>query len=113
MKKKAMVLALSLAIAFSVAFVPGKALALTQGWHFGTVDYAGPLFGKIIIRVDITDGASDQWLELNPAMQNQLLATALTALSTGEQVRIWVSDDPHNLAGITVQTCFSVLLITE
>jgi hypothetical protein len=44
-------------------------------------------------------------------MQNALLATALSGLSMQQPVRIWIKNDPHDLAGITVQTCFSVLLI--
>ena len=113
MKRKSLIIALFLAIVLSLTFVPGKSFAaIAQGWHFAKVVYAGPLFGKIIIKVDASDGSfTNQWLELNAPMQNSLLATSLSALSMQQPVRIWVANDPHNLAGVSVQTCFSVLLI--
>ena len=97
------------------AFVPSNASAqISQGWHTVTIDRAGPLFGAVIIRVDESSGAfTDAWLELNPANSNALLATALTVQSTGEQARIWVMNDPHDIAGITVQTCYSVLFFPQ
>jgi hypothetical protein len=113
MKRKSLIIAMIFVIGLSFTFVPTKSLAaIAQGWHFAKVVYAGPLFGKIIIKVDASDGSfTDQWLELNTPMQNSLLATALSALSMQQPVRVWVANDPHILAGVTVQTCFSVLLI--
>jgi hypothetical protein len=112
MRRKNLTIFLFVAVALAFTLVPVKSFAIDQGWHFAKMVYAGPLFGKIIIKVDASDGSfTNQWLELNPAMQNSLLATALSALSLQQPVRIWVANDPHVIAGITVQTCFSVLLI--
>ena len=113
MKRKSVTVVLIVVIALSFTFVPAKSFAaIAQGWHFAKVVYAGPLFGSIIIKVDASDGSfTNQWLELNAPMQNSLLATALSAMSMQQEVRVWVANDPHNIAGVTVQTCFSVLLI--
>ena len=96
---------------FSFAFVPSNAsAAVPAGWNVVTITWAGPLFGTAIIMVDAADQSfTNEWLELNPAAANSLLATALTAQSMGAQARIWVADDPHSLAGLTVQTCYSIL----
>lgn len=113
MKRKSLMILFVVAVAFAFTFVPAKSHALVPlGFSDANVDYAGPLFGKIIIKVTAVNGSyANQWLELNPAMQNSLLATALSAISLQQPVRIWVQNDPHSLAGITVQTCFSVLLV--
>jgi hypothetical protein len=112
MRRKSLIIVLIVTAAISLAFVPVKShAAVPLGWSDGNIVYAGPLFGKIIINVDAVNGSfANQWLELNPAMQNSLLATALSALSMQQPVRIWVAADPHVIAGITVQTCYSVLL---
>jgi hypothetical protein len=113
MKKRSIIAGLILLVALTFTLTPAISdAAIAQGWHFAKVVYAGPLFGKIIIKVDASDGSfTNQWLELNGSMQNSLLATSLSALSMQQPVRVWVANDPHDLAGISVQTCFSVLLI--
>ena len=113
MKRQSLIIAMVLAIAFSLTFIPTKSFAtIAKGWHSATVVFAGPLFDKIIIKVDARDGSfTNQWLELNAPMKNSLLATALSALSMQQPVMVWVANDPHVFAGISVQTCFSVLLI--
>ena len=109
MKKRCMIFVILVAV-FSFSFIPSNAFAISQGWHIVTVDYAGPVFGKMVIRVDaVNNSFTDQWLELNSDMDKSLLATALTAMTMGSQARIWVMDDPHNLVGLTVQTCYSIL----
>ncbi len=113
MKRKSLIILLVVAVAFAFTFVPAKShAAVPLGFSDVTIDYAGPLFGKIIIKVKAVNGSfTNQWLELNPAMQNSLLAVALSAVSLQQPVRIWVANDPHLIAGITVQTCYAVLLI--
>jgi hypothetical protein len=115
MKRKSLTIVLFVAVALAFTLTPVKSYALSQGWHFATIVFAGPLFGSIVIKVDSSPNNpvqfQDQWLVLNPEMQNSLLATALSGLSMQQPVRIWVANDPFVLAGITVQTCFSVLLI--
>jgi hypothetical protein len=110
MKKLCAILIILVAV-FSFAFVPSNAsAAIAPGWHTVTIGYAGPLFGVMIIRVDAADGSfTNQWLELNPAMANELLATALTAMSMGAEARVWVANDAHDLVGIELQTAFSLL----
>lgn len=110
MKKWFAILIILVAV-FSFAFVPSNAsAAIAGGWHTVTINYAGPLFGKIIVKVDAADQSfTNQWLELNPAMANELLATALTAMSMGAEARVWVANDPHDIAGIETQTAYSVL----
>ena len=112
MKKWCAILIILVAV-FSFAFVPSNASAqVSQGWHTVTIDYAGPLFGVLVIMVDAVDQSfTNQWLELNPTMANELLATALTAMSTGMQARVWIMNDPHTIAGITVYTAYSVLVV--
>jgi hypothetical protein len=113
MKRKSLIILFVVAVAFALTFVPAKShAAVPQGFSDANIIFAGPLFGKIIIKVDAVNGSyTNQWLELNPEMQNSLLATALSAISLQQSVRIWVANDPHSLAGITVQTCYSVLLV--
>jgi hypothetical protein len=115
MKRKSLTIVLFVAVALAFTLTPVKSFALQGGWHFAKIVYAGPLFDKIIIKVDSSPNNpiqfQNQWLVLNSAMQNSLLATALSGLSMQQPVRIWIANDPSVLAGITVQTCYSVLLI--
>jgi hypothetical protein len=113
MKRKSLIIVLIVTAAIFLTFVPVKShAAVPLGFSDANIVYAGPLFGKIIIKVDAVDGSfTNQWLELNPAMQNSLLAVALSAISLQQPVRIWVQNDPHVIAGITVQTCYSILLV--
>ena len=116
MKRKSLTIVLFVAVALAFTLTPVKSFALVaQGWHFAKIVYAGPLFGDIIIKVDSSPNNPSQfqneWLVLNREMKNPLLATALSGLSLQQPVRIWVMNDPRTLAGITVQTCYSVLLI--
>jgi len=113
MKRKSLIILFVVAVALAFTFVPAKShAAVPLGWSDANIVYAGPLFGKIIIKVDAVNGSfTNQWLELDSAMQNSLLAVALSAISLQQPVRIWVANDPHPLAGLTVQTCYSVLLV--
>lgn len=113
MKRKSFTILFVVAIALAFTLVPVKSHALVpQGWSDATVVFAGPLFGKIIIKVNAVNGSFvNQWLELNPAMKNPLLAVALSAISLQQPVRIWAANDPNVIAGITVQTCYSLLLV--
>jgi hypothetical protein len=113
MRRKSLIILFVVAVALAFTFVPTKSHALVPvGWSTARIVYAGPLFGKIVIGVTASNGSyTNQWLELNPAMQNSLLATALSALSMQQEVRVWVDDDPNVIAGITVQTCYSILLL--
>jgi hypothetical protein len=115
MKRKSLTIVLFMAVALAFTLTPVKSYALSQGWHFAKIVFAGPLFDKIIIKVDSSPNNAvqfqNQWLVLNTAMQNSLLATALSGLSMQQPVRIWVMNDPFVLAGLNVQTCYSVLLI--
>jgi len=107
-----MILVILVAV-FSFAFVPSNAsAAITQGWHFVTINYAGPLFNIIVVRVDAVDASfTNQWLELNSDMDKELLATALTAMSQGAQVRVWVASPTRTVVGIELQTVYSILFI--
>jgi hypothetical protein len=112
MKRKSFIILL-VVVAMAFTFVPAKTFAdVPVGWSVANIVYAGPLFGKIVIKVDAVNGSyTNEWLELNPEMQNSLLATALSGLSLQQPVRIWVANDPHTLAGLRVQTCYSVLAV--
>ena len=114
MKKLCAILIILVAV-FSFVFVPSNAsAAVSQGFHDVNIVFAGPLFGSIVIIVDAVDQSfTGEWLELNPAMANALLATALTLMSTGAQGKVWVMNDPHTIAGLSVQTCFSVLFSSQ
>lgn len=93
-------------------FVPSNAHAdISQGFHNVNITFVGPLFGHTVMVVDAVDGSfTDQWLELDPVNQNMLLATALTAVSLTKPAKIWVMADSHDLVGMTVQTCYSILM---
>lgn len=109
--KKWFVILIVLVAVFSFAFVPSNASAqISQGFHDVNVVYGGPLFSSIVIIVDAVDQSfTGEWLELNPANDKALLATALTLMSAGVPGKVWVYNDPHTLAGLPVQTCMSVL----
>ena len=82
---------------------------VTQGYHEITIDDVGPLFNGIILKGDAVDGSfENEWFILNPAEANKLLAVALTGISADSKIIIWVSDDPHPFAGVTVRTIFGM-----
>lgn len=114
MKKKIGGLVFLLTI-FAFVLVPLNANAdISQGFHTVNVKCIGPLFGKTIVLVDAVDGSfTDQWLEIDPTNQNPLLATILTAVSLNKPVRVWILSGTYDLVGLTVQTCYSVLLETS
>ena len=113
MKRKIWGILLVLAVIISLTFVPTKSnAAIPIGWYSVRIVYAGPLFEKILIQVDAVDGSfSNQWFELNAPMQNPLFASALTALSMQKSASIYVTNDPHYFAGVTVQTCYSLMIL--
>ena len=100
---------------FSCLVFTTNASAMSQGWHYVTIEQAGPMFGVIIAKVSATRGdfTGSEYLELNPLMDKVLLATILTAMSqgTGTEVRVWVKGDPHPLLSLTVQTCLALQYI--
>ena len=113
MKRKGLSILLVIAVIISLTFVPTKSnAAIPLGWYTVRIVYAGPLFEKIVLLVDAVDGSfTNQWLELNVPMQNQLFASALTAVSMQKLVGIYVTNDPHYFAGVTVQTCYSLFVM--
>jgi hypothetical protein len=93
-------------IFFGVSFASGT---VTQGYHEITIDDVGPLFSEIILKGDAVDGSfENEWFILNKTEANKLLAVALTGMSADSKIIIWVSDDPHPFAGITVRTIFGM-----
>ena len=85
--------------------------AIPQGWYVANIVFVGPFFDKIIMMVDATDGSfTGQYFVLNPSMQNQLYASALTAVSIQKSVSVYVADDPHFISGTPVQTCLSLII---
>jgi len=113
MKRKSLIIVLIVTAVIFLAFVPVKShAAVPLGFSDVNIVSAGPFFGKILIIVDAVDGSfSNQWLVLNPELQNPLLATALSAVSLQQEVRVWVMNDSVPLPGITAQTCYSILLL--
>jgi len=113
MKRKGLSILLVIAVIISLTFVPTKSnAAIPLGWYTVRIVYAGPLFEKIVLLVDAVDGSfTNQWLELNAPMQNPLFASALTAVSMQKLVGIYVTNDPHYFAGVTVQTCYSLFVM--
>ena len=97
---------------FTVVFCISNASAqISQDFHYVTIHEAGPFFDKTIILVSATDGSfAYKWLELSSTNDKAMLATALTAISNGSTVRVWVMNDLHTLAGLSVQTAYSVLI---
>ena len=111
MKRKSVIILFVVAVALAFTFVPVKSFAaIAQGWHTAEVVQAGPFFGEMLVKVELSTGG-EQWLKLNPEMSNSLLATALSALSLQQPVRIWVLADSAPLVGITVQTCLALLVV--
>jgi len=113
MKRKSLIILFVVAVTLAFTFVPAKShAAVPLGFSDVNIVSAGPFFGKILIIVDAVNGSfSNQWLVLNPEMQNSLLATALSAVSLQQEVRVWVMNDSVPLPGITAQTCYSILLL--
>ena len=110
MKKKIAILGALFVLCTCVFFTSYASAQISQGFHDVTILYAGPFFDRIIILVNAVDGSfAYQWLELNGGNDKALLATALTAMSMGNPVRAWVMNDPHTVAGLAVQTCYSIL----
>ena len=109
MKKKIGRLLFIFAI-FTFAFVPLNANAdISQGFHTVNIKFLGPMFGETLMMVEAVDASfTNQWLQIDSANQNMLLATALTSVSLNQPVKIWVDNDTHDFVGMSVQTCYSV-----
>jgi len=113
MKRKSLLILFVVAVSFALTFVPAKShAAVPRGFSEANIVFAGPLFDRIIIKVDAVNGSyTNQWLVFDRDMGNQLLAVALSAVSLQQPVRVWVDSDAVNVGGIIMQTCYSVLLI--
>ena len=111
MKKKIAIMGALFVLCTCVFFTSYASAQISQGFHDVTILYAGPFFDRQIVLVNAVDGSfSYQGLEMNGGNDKSLQGTALTARSMGHPVRAWVMNDPHTVAGIPVQTCFSILL---
>jgi hypothetical protein len=119
MKRKSVIIMFVVAIALAFTAVPAKSFAeINAGWHDVTIDYGGPFFDQVLIRVNSTptnpQAFVGQWLKLNPSTQNQLLATALSAISMGSPVTIWVyAYDQQPTGGFEAQRCDVLWLKAE
>ena len=62
-------------------------------WFTCTVERAGPAEnGVIYIGLRATDGSFNRWFNAVPAMKKEMLATALTAISTDKNVSVFLTD---------------------
>ena len=113
MKRKSLIIVLFVTAVIFLTFVPAKShAAVPRGFSEANIVFAGPLFDRIIIKVDAVNGSyTNQWLVFDRDMGNQLLAVALSAVSLQQPVRVWVDSDAVNVGGIIMQTCYSVLLV--
>lgn len=62
-------------------------------WTRCTVERAGPAEnGVIYIALRATDNSFNNWYQAVPAMQKEMLATALTAISLNKEVDAFITD---------------------
>ena len=88
MKKKGLVLILACFIAVAALFC-GSANA---AWYTCTVGYVGSNSDNFVVSLADTGGTFNTAFYINPASSNKngMLATALTAMSSGNNVSVWV-----------------------
>jgi hypothetical protein len=62
-------------------------------WVTCTVERAGPAENSVIyIALRATNGSFHHWFQAVPAMKKEMLATALSAISTDKQVSAFLTD---------------------
>jgi hypothetical protein len=90
MKRKCLIIVLIVTAVIFLTFVPVKShAAVPMGFSDANIDYAGPLFGKIIIKVTAENGSyTNQWLELY--FERPLISIPSNSLSLWEWVGIRV-----------------------
>ena len=98
MKRKSLVI--TLLIALGVVLSSGVSANAAEGWFVCTIDAAGP--NQSGIYVSLTDTASPQafkqkWFRCPDNRSNEMLATALTAMTNNMKVSVDV--DPEQVYG--------------
>jgi hypothetical protein len=65
-----------------------------MAWKTCEVTWAGPIEqGTIFIALKAIDGSFERWFQAFPSMQNEMLATALSAMSSGMRVEAALPDN--------------------
>lgn len=86
---KGVVLLVAVALLLPVMVVQAQA-----GWGTATVNSVGPANGQAYVSLTDTTGGNPSingFWQLDPTQQNALLATALTAMSTGGKLNIFIN----------------------
>ena len=65
-----------------------------MAWKTCEVTWAGPIEnGTIYLALKAIDGAFERWFQAHPAVQKEMLATALMSMSSGMRVEAALPDD--------------------
>lgn len=87
---KKILVALIAVVVMGVCADKAEAATATQGFHNCQIVYAGSFFGKATLGLTSSDWTGTVWVDLDPATEKSLLATALTARSLGATVSCWI-----------------------
>lgn len=108
MKKKNVILATLIIFGFFFICV-GNASAAAE-WYDANVVFCGQSFGDTVVILTHIDGTTftDKWFLADAAQQKSMLAAALTALSGGLKIKIYV-----DLASAATPTVYSMYVLAN
>jgi hypothetical protein len=87
---KIVMVVVALACILPALSVQDSQAAVSPGWYACTVVQTGTSYNSYFAQITDNSGAfANEWVLLNPSTGNQMLATTLTALSTGLKVYLY------------------------
>jgi|WetSurMetagenome_2_1015567.scaffolds.fasta_scaffold562096_1 hypothetical protein len=90
--KKLVMVALVVSLMLPLMCQPGQA---AYSWIYANISQVGPATGGSWMVVGAADGSFPaQWFPIDATLNNQILATAFTAMANTRQVRVYL--DPTN-----------------
>lgn len=110
MKKLVFACVCMLAMLFFFSTKDVTAGSIPQGWHVCQVKTVGPFFGESLMTVECEGVTGVHWVVFDTAVKRELLATALTASSSGQNVRAWVHANTRQVSSIHPQILYSLMI---
>lgn len=102
MRIKFLLIAFFAVLFFAISYADIQAAGLAPGRC--TIDQVGTMPGQnFIFATCPTAGYNNKYFRINdPQIKKELLATALTAISLGSEVRLWIEDDGSTVSRIYI-----------
>jgi hypothetical protein len=89
---KKILVALMVVLIMGICVDKAEAATATQGFHDCKIVYVGSFFGSATLGLTSSDWTGTVWVDLDVANEKSMLATALTAKSTGSTVSCWIKE---------------------